>query len=236
MVPPLSYGSQFGYYGLRVNPTLEQVISTVRKPLRIPLPDRSHKWYALSPYRAHILDAAQKQLAHERGGLDYRDGGAELPEAAARVMPWEEAADDGMFREIHRQGDAMALQTAFEAAVRNTREEQRRETEVTRRQQLLYSHGPNYMNPVIEAAHAELEQAGVQHYMPEPRFAPPVKGWKTPNAQMAAAGQPQAPEFPTFEFLNMGQPHNVRAATLSHSQNMTYEHVRDFVAQPTWSS
>ena len=43
-VAPLSYGSQFGYYGLRVNPTLEQAIKTVRKPLRIPVPDRRAKW------------------------------------------------------------------------------------------------------------------------------------------------------------------------------------------------
>ena len=60
----LSYGSQFGYYGLRENPTLEQVIGSVRKPLRIPLPDRRAKWYALSPYRALILDA-------EREANDY---------------------------------------------------------------------------------------------------------------------------------------------------------------------
>ena len=37
---PLSYENHFGYYGLRVNPTFEQVIGTVDKPLRIPLPDR----------------------------------------------------------------------------------------------------------------------------------------------------------------------------------------------------
>ena len=53
----LSYTSQLGYYGLRVNPTLDQVLGNVRKPLRIPLPDRRAKWYALSPYRALILEA-----------------------------------------------------------------------------------------------------------------------------------------------------------------------------------
>ena len=44
------------------------------------------------------------------------------------------------------------------------------------------------------------------------------------------------PEFPSFEVLNMGQPANVLAATLTQEQKMTYEHLRDFVAQPTWSS
>jgi hypothetical protein len=34
----------------------------------------------------------------------------------------------------------------------------------------------------------------------------------------------------------MGQPASVRAATLTPSQNMTYEQARDFVVQPTWSS
>jgi hypothetical protein len=52
---------------------------------------------------------------------------------------------------------------------------------------------------------------------------------------MVAGGQPQAPEFPTFERLNMGQPASLRASTLSASQNMTYERMRD-LAQPTFSS
>ena len=49
MVAPLSYTSQLGYYDLRVNPTLEQVVGTVQKPLGIPLPQRTDKWYALGP-------------------------------------------------------------------------------------------------------------------------------------------------------------------------------------------
>ena len=49
-------------------------------------------------------------------------------------------------------------------------------------------------------------------------------------------GQPQAPEFKPFEQLNGLHPVNVRAATLSRSQNMTYERLRDFVVQPTFST
>ena len=60
MTAPLSYTSTFGYYGLRVNPTFEQVLGTIRKPLRIPLPDRRAKWYANSPYRALLDDAGKK--------------------------------------------------------------------------------------------------------------------------------------------------------------------------------
>ena len=66
MTAPLSYKSEYGYYGLRVNPTFEQVVATVRKPLRIPLPDRKAKWYALSPYRGLILDASERAMGYDR--------------------------------------------------------------------------------------------------------------------------------------------------------------------------
>ena len=62
---PLSFTDQTGYYGLRVSPSFDKILGTVRNPLRIPLPDRSAKWYALSPYRALILDAAQKYNDYE---------------------------------------------------------------------------------------------------------------------------------------------------------------------------
>ena len=85
MTAPLSYTSQFGYYGLRVNPSFDQVIGTIRKPLRIPLPERSAKWYALSPYRALILDSAQKYNDYEHMKLDYRSSGNQAPEQAAHL-------------------------------------------------------------------------------------------------------------------------------------------------------
>ena len=238
MVVPLSFASQTGYYGLRVNPTLEQVVGSVRKPVRIPLPDRSHKWYALSPYRAHMLDAARKQNEYDQGGLDYRTGGGELPKVAARLLPWDEAADAGMFRDIHRQGDARDAQVALAAAVKNTRAEQQREAESTRREMLRHAYVPNRMHPVIEAAHSELEQAGVPHNMPDgPKLTTAPKAMKAPPKLMAAEGQPQAPQFPSFEFLNLGDVYDFRVANPSCSRNMTYEHIRDVVAaQPTLSS
>ena len=175
MVPPLSYTSQFGYYGLRVNPTLEQAIGSLRKPIRIPLPDRSAKWYATSIYRAHILDAAEKGNAQDQATLDYRASGAELPQAAAQVQA-SAAGDDETFKEVHRQGDAHEQQKAYELAYKAMLAEQQRETAAIRYEQLRYSHGPNVMNPVIAAAHEELEKAGKGHYMPEPRFTPPATG------------------------------------------------------------
>ena len=56
---PLSFTSETGYYGLRVNPTFDEVLRTIRKPLGIPVPDRSAKWYANSPYRSLLLDAEE---------------------------------------------------------------------------------------------------------------------------------------------------------------------------------
>ena len=142
MTAQLSYTSKFGYYGLRVNPTLEQVIGSVRKPIRIPVPDRAAKWYATSIYRAHILDAAEKGNAHEQATLDYRASGAELPQAAAQVQA-SAAGDDETFREVHRQGDAHEQQKAYELAYQAMLAEQQRETAAIRHEQLRYSHGPN---------------------------------------------------------------------------------------------
>ena len=235
MVAPLSYTSTYGYYGLRVNPSFEQAVGTVRKPLRVPLPDRSAKWYALSPYRAFILDAEQKFNDHQHASIDYRQSGAELPEAAAAVRP-SDAGDDPAWERMHRHGERLDEHDAYEAAFDLMNQEHQRETEETRHEQLRLSYGSNRMHPVVEANHGELVEAGVPHYTAAPREPPPRRAWHTPNDQFVAAGQPQASEFPSFERLNMGQPANVRAAVLSPSQNMTYERAREFVVQPTWSS
>ena len=40
----LSYTDKFGWYGLRVNPTYDELLDTVRKPVRIPIPSREAKW------------------------------------------------------------------------------------------------------------------------------------------------------------------------------------------------
>lgn len=231
----LSYTSKFGYYGLRVNPTFDQVVGTVRKPLHIPLPDRKAKWYANSPYRALILDAEEKYQNYERAGIDYRQAGTDAPESAARVRPSDAAADPtfGQIDDHHRK---MEEQEAIDTSHRLLHEEESRKTAANRREILRLSHGPNRTNPTIEMEHDELETAGVAHYMPMPRTIPPSARFTRPLAQFAAGGQPQAPEFKPFEQLNMGQPDNVRATTLSKSQNMTYERMRDFVVGPTFST
>ena len=236
MVAPLSYKNQLGYYGLRVNPTFDEVLKTVKKPLRIPLPDRRAQWYALSPYRAFILDAEQKYNEYEHAAIDYRNSGAELPEAAARVRPAGEAAQDPVFDRIHDHNEAMHLQDAYDTAHQVHHQEKQRETEATRKDQLksIYSQH-HHMNPMVDASHDELEEAGVPHHMAEVGIAPVRKPYLVPNKQMMSVGQPQAPEFPTFELLNMDQPQDIRVATLTFPQRLTYERARELVV-PTWSS
>lgn len=234
-IASLSYTSQLGYYGLRVNPTFEQVVGTVRKPLRIPLPDRKAKWYALSPYRALILDAEAKHQDYQHAQLDYRATGAHLPESAAAVRP-SDAGEDPAFQAIHAHGEAYDHQRVVEIASDLAEQERRLETAHVRGGQLRGTYGPNHTDPTVEAMHDELDEAQVPHSMPAPRIAPLRRGWKAPAVQYVAAGQPQAAEFKSFEVLSMGQPENVNASKLNPSQNLTYERAREFVVAPTWSS
>ena len=234
MIAPLSYTSTFGYYGLRVNPSFEQVIGTVRKPLRIPLPDRRAKWYANSPYRSLLEDVGRKFEQTEGAAHMFRESGAEVPESAARVRP-SPAGQSPSFDRIHEQGRRAEENDAIEMAHHLMHMEESRKTAVLRREILSKSHGPNRMDPTIEAEHEQLETAGVPHYMPKPRTVPPKAFFTRPPPEMVAQGQPQVPEFRTFERLNMGQPETLRASTLSASQNMTYERMRDLV-QPTFST
>ena len=234
-VAPLSFKSQFGYYGLRVNPTYEQAVGTVRNPLRIPLPDRTAKWYANSPYRALIDDAGKKFEEAEGAAHMFRESGAEVPETATRVRS-SPAGDDAIYDRIHDHGHRMDENDAMETARELTQLEESRKTAAVRREILSKSYGPNKMDPTIENEHEELRDSGVPHYMPKPRTMPPKAFFTRPLPEMAASGQPKAPEFPSFELLNMGQPATIREATLTKSQNMTYERMRDFVVQPTFSS
>ena len=231
----LSFPSQFGYYGLRVNPTFEHVSGTIRKPLRIPLPDRRDKYYALSPYRALILDAEQKYNQSESASLEYRSSGAELPEHAARVHPSDAGADHS-FRRMDEHHGAMEVQNAYETALNAMDEKKRYRIREKRADTLGVYSGPTKMHPVIEAHSLSLSETGMPHMVPGERPQAPGGSYPGPHPLWAAAGQPQAPPFPAFELLNMAQPANVLVAKLSPSENMTYEEARSFVVQPTYST
>ena len=83
MVAPLSFKSQTGYYDLRVNPTFDEVLGTVRKPLRVPLPSREEKWFALGPYRSLLLDQQELAAGYDRKSIEYQLSQGKLPEYAA---------------------------------------------------------------------------------------------------------------------------------------------------------
>ena len=228
MVPPLSYTSQFGYYGLRVNPNFEQLVKTVRNPLRIPLPDRKAKLYALSPYRSLILDAEAKYEDYEHTMIDYRRSGHELPEAAAQVRR-SDAGQDPTFDQIHAHGEAMDIHRASEAASQLMHAERSRQTEQNRSQVLSQTHGPNLGDPVIEAAFNEMDEAQAYHTKPAARPTP-IKSYRLePLGQWMAAGQPQAHEFTPFGEMNMGEPHRLHAGKLTVGQATTYAHMKDSI-------
>jgi hypothetical protein len=234
--PGLSWGNVRGYYGLLEQPTLEEAIGYVRTPLRIPLPDRSAKWYALSPYWAFILDSTPAANDREAAAIAYRNSGAHLPEAAAAVGP-SDAGDDETFDRIERHHTAMTELSAFQAAMDMRQQELQLVTQATRKQQLDV-YGPVVLvDPTVEAAHDELDQIGVAHHMPSVRSVPAQKGWPTPHEQFAAAGQPQPPQFPSYEALNGAGPFSMRglAEPPSRDELITYAKARR-VVEPTWTS
>ena len=232
----VSYPFKTGYYGLRVHETLEQVLSgEAGKPMRIPMPDRKAKMEAMSMTRAYLEDSAKRLTDHERNILNYRDSGGMLPENAAGDGP-SSAGQDETFARIERHHEAMQEQSAFEEAENSLKQQDEQQTKEARAQHLSAKYAPNRMDPMIEAHHEELEEAGVGHYMPEVVTAPPRQTWKAPPPQWAAQGYPQAPQFPSFEALNLGEFHVRPARPMTEAQNMTYERARDLVAPPSWSS
>jgi hypothetical protein len=89
------------------------------------------------------------------------------------------------------------------------------------------------MNSVIEASHEHLVEANVPHEMPAPRLPPLIRSWPAPPPKWACDGQLQAPEFPTFESLNMGQPTDFRTASLKSAPGMTYAQARRLLPEQT---
>ena len=236
MVAPLSYKSQTGYYDLRVNPTFDEVLGTIRKPLGVPLPTREDKWYALGPYRSLLLDQQELAAGYDRRSIEYQLAQGKLPEYAAQGQRPSEAGNDPIWERYDHEHEARQNQEAYEHAANMDRQDREQQAEHIRGQTLFHRYGANHMHPMIEAHHDELDEAGVRHNMPAPRMAMPQRGMPAPPPQYAAAGQLQARGFPDFRVLNMGDPASVRAATLTPEQNMTYERVRDTAVGPTWSS
>ena len=227
MTAELSFQDKFAYYGLRVSPSYDQVLGTIKKKWNIPVPNRQEKWYMLGPYRSFILDAQKRYSNHEQMKLGYQDSGATLPEAAAAgTMPSEAGSDPSLMRHEDRNHEIDAYDLAKEA-VRNEYQQQKQQTMNTRKQQLS-SYGPNLIDPTVEAHHEDLVDADVPHAMPYPRPPMAKASWATAHQAYIDAGIPQAPEFPTYEALNYGQSQIHKPAKLSTDVGKTYETIRDY--------
>ena len=233
MAPPLNYTKKRGYMGLVVQPSLDEALGASKKPLRIPIPDRMAKWYALSPWREALMDTNRATNEYQAALLAYQASGGNLPVAAAMVRA-SDADKDKAWEWYRKHARAVQAQEAYEIAQGILHEKNQKETQQTRAHQLR-QYGPLVMDPVVTASHDELSQVGVAHDMPMEQFVPPKKGWPTPPTQMATAGQPLAPQFPTYEELNGAGPFKKQIAKLSYSDNMTYERARALI-EPTWST
>lgn len=204
MIADLSYKDAYGYYGLRAEPSFDELYKTFKKkPTVIPVPkDRYYKYYALGPYRALILDAQKRYNDFEIARLNYQNSGAHAPEAAA-AYTFPSEAQTGFQEQANHSDAADAYEIALDAANQDFRRRQQ-QTEAFRRQQLS-TIGPNMVHPVIMANSDDLQEAGVPHAMPSPMPPRQQARYATPYQQYSAAGVPQGPQFRSFEELNLGQ-------------------------------
>ena len=204
----LSYKDQFAW-GLRVNPSFDQLAKSVTKKFKFQKPDRSAKWWALSNERAFMLDAANKVHDYEHLLLDYNQSGARAPRAAALVQPAAEG-EDAAWEQVHettRQAeDHDYIAEGFERMNARLRQEAAAAAANYLRDQAARALMPQQW--FIGDHHEELEDAGVEHEGPHqlvPYEQP--RGLAAPVPLPIAHGHVGAQQpFPTFEELNMGQP------------------------------
>ena len=226
---------KFGYYGLRVEQTFDEVLDAVNKPVRIPLPDRAAKRKAFSLFRNAVLDneraargydpaapgddgapqnheqrmdeIMQGAAAHDIRNLEHALGGDSIPAAILQVQP-SPSADASVFEEMderHRQHHESKTQAAIRHRV---------DLEAAR-----------MLRGVRSAALSEIHSQGHGHCVlqgevpldlqlkTEMREAPGVAGHEqrievpraAPHQPPRATGFPAQPEFATFRELNFGQ-------------------------------
>lgn len=221
----LSFTDKFAWYGLREQPTYEELLRTVKKPVRLPIPSRAEKWYATGIYRSFLLDAANKYNDHEQKNMEYDRGGGHLPRPAANDEE-SAAGNDRAWQEHDRFNHALDHEEAYRLAASAVEAEHRSSANSIRRQQLS-TYGPALVHPTLEAHHRDLQYQNVPHPAPVPRLSMPRMSWPTVPDEFAAAGQPQAPEFPTFEALNLGQDRKFKHGRVDIGANQSYQQLRE---------
>ena len=205
MIANFSYKDTYGYYGLKAEPTFDELVKTFKKKRTvIPVPkDRYFKFWALGPYRAYVLDQSKSYNDIEAYKAAQRSTDEEAPEHA--VFHTQESLgghDPAWHAQAHYSDMADAYELALDAANEDYRQQQQ-ETARIRREQLSSSVDLNVNNPVVMMHSDDLQGSQISHAVPAPRQPRSQAQWRTPHQQYAAAGIPQAPEFPSFEELNL---------------------------------
>jgi hypothetical protein len=227
MTAQLSYQDTKGYYGLRVQPSYDEMLRSLRKKIFIPQPDRSAKWVATGIYRAFLLEQAKRYNDAQIKDLEYDATDSHAPKAVVNGQQESMAGTDDTW-DRHEQFNAnLSAEDARRVADDAMAAERRQQANQMRRLQLS-SYGPTAGHWTVDAHHKDLEDAGVPHTAPAPKkLATPAGQWRAPANEFIAAGQPQAPEFPTFEQLNLGYPTSFklgRPAPLDRNKN--YQQLR----------
>ena len=136
MTAQLSYQDTKGYYGLLVQPSYDQMLRSLKKPIRIPQPDRNAKYYALGPYRAFLLEQAKRFNDAQRKDLEYDDTGAHLPAAAERGAQNSMAGTDDVWNRQEEFNSNLNTEEARRLADSALSAENRQQANHMRRQQL----------------------------------------------------------------------------------------------------
>ena len=199
--PYTSYTDKTGYYGLRVNPSYDEMLHSLKKSIRVPQPDRSAKWYATGIYRAFLLEQAKRYNDSQRKDLEYDATGAQLPAAAERGHRESMAGTDDTWNRQEEFNSNLNSEDARRVAEDALASERRAKANQMRRQQLS-AYGPTQGHWTVEAHHQDLEYRGIPHAAPMPKMTMPAGRWRAPPNEYIAAGQPQATEFPSWEQLN----------------------------------
>jgi hypothetical protein len=164
----LSYQDQFAW-GLRVNPSFDQLAKSATKKFRFKQPDRRAKWWALSNERAFMLDAANRYNDYEHMRLDYDQSGAQAPSAAALAQPAPEG-DDPVWYDVaettERAEDHDYVADGFARVWERLRNDAAAEGAAILRQQAARALMPQRW--FIGDNHEDLELAGVEHEPPHP--------------------------------------------------------------------
>ena len=177
------------------------MLRSLKKPIRIPQPNRSAKWYATGIYRAFLLEQAKRYGDAQRKDLEYDATGAHLPVAAEHGAQNSMAGTDDTWNRQEQFTSNLNTEEARRIAEDALAEERRAQANAMRRQQLS-AYGPTRGHWTIEAHHQDLEYRGIPNPAPMPKMATPAGRWQAPPNEYIAAGQPQATEFPSYEQLN----------------------------------